>query len=323
MRRTVEIGMGSRGTVLLGGAQNPDRPAGVRDFFGRLLGGGGTSASLQPVRLIVPLVASTLPLIHEALGAVSAAPHDLVEWRVDHLSALRAECSQHDTAGDVVDENRGENVAVGESFAHEDSQEDSAAPVDSACWERARAAVDEALSDLLMTCDVPLIATVRTRAQGGEVDLSVGQYGELVRFLAAHGADAVDVEYGKDATALVEYARECQVTSICSTHDFEKTPSMDEMRVLLQRMVATGADIVKLAVYAHTSEDAQRVHDLQEWAMVTLETPAIILAMSEAGRSTRLTPMQRGGVATFVTVGAASAPGQVSAIEAYRILSSK
>lgn len=166
----------------------------------------------------------------------------------------------------------------------------------------------------------PFIFTYRTKGQGGQAEIDRAGYIEVLRSVITQGEPSlVDIELwiGDDAVReLVSLAHEHGVLAIVSHHDFEKTPSVDDMEVLLWRMVNLGADIPKLAVMAQRSQDA---HDLMRATHLVYEqayVPLLTMAMGTAGQTTRLTGEVFGSALTFCALGTPSAPGQVELAQA-------
>jgi len=165
--------------------------------------------------------------------------------------------------------------------------------------------------------DAPLLATFRTKEEGGEQEISEEKYFSLLSSLVdCRNVDAVDVEYfhtPKKRRKILEEAEAAGISVIVSSHDFEKTPEEGEMEALLEQMLETGG-IAKLAV---TPEDAADVLALLiATAAVKAEhpeTPIITMAMGPAGVITRVAGEAFGSAMTFGSAMEASAPGQLDA----------
>lgn len=156
-----------------------------------------------------------------------------------------------------------------------------------------------------------VLFTVRTDAEGGRFPAD-GPYADAVRAAAAAGADAVDVEVERaGATDLIAEARSLGTAVIGSHHDFESTPPVLEMVGLLAAAFDAGADVAKLAVMPRTPGDVAALLQAT-WQATTLRRgPVITMAMGTLGLVTRTSGHVFGSVATFATLGAASAPGQL------------
>ncbi len=170
----------------------------------------------------------------------------------------------------------------------------------------------------------PFIFTYRTKGQGGQAEIDRAGYLDVLRSVITQGEPSlVDIELwiGDDAVReLVDLAHEQGILAIVSHHDFEGTPSVEEMEKLLWHMVELGADIPKLAVMAQRSQDA---HDLMRATHLVYEqanVPLLTMAMGTAGQTTRLTGEVFGSALTFCALGTPSAPGQVELSDAIRTM---
>lgn len=179
----------------------------------------------------------------------------------------------------------------------------------------ALAAVREALPR-----DIPLLFTFRTLGEGGQRELDHVGYEALLAVAIDSGAvDAVDVEMFTKADTLariVAHAHERNVVVIMSSHDFEATPSRDEIVARLRRQQDLGADVVKIAVMPSDARDVVTLIDATEDFTSNYATrPAITMSMGPLGTVTRVGGGVFGSCLTFGAVGAVSAPGQVEAGE--------
>ncbi len=178
--------------------------------------------------------------------------------------------------------------------------------------------VAPALHAVMEVARRPVLATIRTAAEGGAARIEAAEYARWVTWLAAR-VDAVDVEVDRGvdlpggATGLVSGARRLGAVVIGSHHDFSGTPPEPEVRDALARQEAVGVDIAKVAYMARVPQDLHVVLKAQMWARENLEIPVIGLSMGPLGSLSRICGMRLGCAATFATVGAASAPGQFSA----------
>lgn len=162
---------------------------------------------------------------------------------------------------------------------------------------------------------IPLIFTIRTKAEGGKCEISEQDYRNLNLDAACSGnADLIDVEvFGaeEEKRALIAEIHNTAAKVIASTHDFEKT---DDKETLLNRfgfMDATGADILKMAVMPDEFEDVAAIMQATcQMSREFTEKPLISMAMGSIGSISRIAGENFGSSVTFACVGAASAPGQ-------------
>ncbi|WPB58443.1 type I 3-dehydroquinate dehydratase [Xylophilus sp. GOD-11R] len=169
--------------------------------------------------------------------------------------------------------------------------------------------------------DRPLLATFRSRREGGERQLSPQGYAALYRAVLPTGlAAGFDLEQAMLAddsvAALMAQAQAAGIAVIVSHHDFGGTPSVDEMLATLRRQHASGADICKMAVMPHDAGDVLRLLDATR-RMRTLEPsrPLITMAMGGLGAVSRMAGEVFGSAASFGALGGGSAPGQIEVAE--------
>lgn len=161
----------------------------------------------------------------------------------------------------------------------------------------------------------PLIFTCRTKAQGGNAEMTSEAYQALLRSVISQSEPSfVDIELwiGDEAVrALVDLAHEQGVHVIISHHDFTGTPSIEQMEALLWHEAQLGADVAKLAVFAQSEQDAQALMEATQRVSEQASIPLCTMAMGAEGSKTRLLGETFGSALTFCALGRASAPGQV------------
>ena len=187
-------------------------------------------------------------------------------------------------------------------------------------------AVKEVLESLRKTLgDMPLLFTFRTAAEGGEKAIEGDAYRELAVKAAQTGLiDLLDVEVflGDELVkTVIGAAHSAHVAVIGSNHDFDGTPSDEDMMTRFKKMRDLGADILKLAVMPHDRKDVLRLLTVTE----TIERespdhPLITMSMSGTGAISRLCGEVFGSALTFGCVGRGSAPGQIEVRELAEVL---
>ncbi|OKL51182.1 type I 3-dehydroquinate dehydratase [Buchananella hordeovulneris] len=249
-----------------------------------------TAFSPATPAIIVP-VAGSLDQCVAAAAAARAAGADFVEWRVD-LSDVQ--------------------------------------------WRRPEALARGAVA--VAGAGLPVLGTLRTRPEGGQAEVTPATYRQAVETLASVCA-AVDVE-GRFGAEMVAAARAgatggiaaaagggagggsavggdaggrfgargrvgapCQV--VVSFHDFTGLPA--QLGQVFAALAALDPDVVKVAVQAAGPADVAALAA----AAATCPRPTIAIAMGQAGQAARCCPELTRSLATFATVGLATAPGQV------------
>ena len=160
----------------------------------------------------------------------------------------------------------------------------------------------------------PWIACNRTIEEGGKwQDSEARRKEELLKAIQC-GAAMVDIELAtknlNNAVSLIKKEAKC----IISHHDFKETPPLDELKKIVKRQTAAGADICKVVTYAQKTEDNAAVLSLiREFPQARI----IAFAMGPLGLASRILCPLTGGELTYAAIerGAESAPGQITASE--------
>lgn len=158
--------------------------------------------------------------------------------------------------------------------------------------------------------------TFRTKLQGGFGDVTADQLDDIHDVAAESGVvDLLDLEFFAEEFPVIKILRlqEKGVKIVASHHDFEETPESDVMKMLLERMCAGNADIVKIAVMPQDEEDVLRLLSVtNEFYKENPDTPIISMSMGKLGMMSRLCGETFGSCVTFAANKETSAPGQMS-----------
>ena len=146
----------------------------------------------------------------------------------------------------------------------------------------------------------------------------------LTPYLLQRGVDAVDVEYFRDRASIekiLAVAKEHGVTVIMSNHDFDKTPSFDEITGRLMGMKKLGADVAKLACMPNSAKDVLTLLSATEAVKSQYpDEPIITMSMGKLGAISRISGEIFGSALTFGSAKKASAPGQLEVTTLQQIL---
>ncbi len=156
------------------------------------------------------------------------------------------------------------------------------------------------------------VSTLRPSWEGGKMGISEVERLELFEKVIGHPATgAVDVELKSEILSdVIAIARENGKKVIVSYHDFEKTPSTEEMEDILERAASTGADVVKVAFMGKSKEDASRVCCVLSRFR---KKEKVFMVMGEEGSFTRVVGFSFGSLMTYTFFGKPVAPGQIEA----------
>ncbi|ELY74699.1 type I 3-dehydroquinate dehydratase [Natrinema pallidum] len=161
--------------------------------------------------------------------------------------------------------------------------------------------------------ELPILATNRAEWEGGEA-AAEGRLEALAEATAVDAVGAIDLELESiqdgSAAAVLETARDRDVSIVASAHDFEGTPPREAMvRTLTE--AGTDADVAKLAVTAESTADTLALLSVTEQLTARGESVAT-MAMGDVGSHTRAVAPVYGSKIGYAPVDPAdaTAPGQ-------------
>ena len=161
----------------------------------------------------------------------------------------------------------------------------------------------------------PVILTIRTAAEGGEVEIDPKDYFNVYKLaVEANAFDIYDVELALGTNMAIELRtliHDAGKYMLMSSHNFDRTPEVDSLMQKFRSMDSLEADIMKVAGMPEDYQDL-----LNEYA----QKPIVTMSMSSIGLTSRLVGEQFGSAITFATVGKASAPGQIDYQELNQML---
>jgi 3-dehydroquinate dehydratase / shikimate dehydrogenase len=148
----------------------------------------------------------------------------------------------------------------------------------------------------------PVIVTCRPVAQGGHFKGSEEERRAILAEALSLGAEYVDLEWRGSCADLMEQTGGRRI--VLSHHDFTGVPA--DVRELAHAMLASGAEVVKLAVMASRLSDCLTLREIGQGTRV----PMSLIAMGEAGLASRVLASWMGSCWTYAGQGVA--PGQLS-----------
>ena len=181
----------------------------------------------------------------------------------------------------------------------------------------------KALREILQ--EKPVLFTFRTAKEGGEKAIDNATYIALNKAVIESGdIDLLDVElFSGDGVVeeIIDCAHQNQLKVIASNHDFEKTPSKEEIISRLQKMQEIGADILKIAVMPKSTKDViTLLSATEEMSANYAQQPIVTMSMSGIGAVSRIAGETFGSCVTFGAGKNASAPGQIEMTKLEQIL---
>ena len=172
------------------------------------------------------------------------------------------------------------------------------------------------LGKIRKICRKPIIFTFRRKEEGGKTDISLAYYRELLLTVAQNMyADIIDVEASalKGDRSFVDALKEYGATIIISLHDFQKTPTQEEIIENFFGMQDLGADIVKAAYMPNSRKDVLNLITATENLTGAYEAcPVVAISMGHLGMITRILGEFIESAITFASITKSSAPGQIN-----------
>lgn len=182
--------------------------------------------------------------------------------------------------------------------------------------------VVEVIDTILNQTDIPLLFTIRSYGEGGEViTLTELEVLDLLKVVCAK-TNVLMIDYELESkreyvSELLAYAKAKKKQVILSHHNFNKTPTNEVIVDKIYLMEKLGAEHAKIAVMPNSKADVFRLLELTREMTSKLEMPLTTMSMGETGKLSRALGWIYGTRITFAVGAKSSAPGQIE-IEALR-----
>jgi 3-dehydroquinate dehydratase type I len=177
------------------------------------------------------------------------------------------------------------------------------------------------LTRLFRSLPGPVIATNRLAAEGGRWTGTEADRLDLLAQALNLGVTCLDLELAADAGFRREvWGRRGKTRLILSWHDFAGTPDAARLEAVLDEMLASEADIVKLVALAREPADNLRVLSLIPRAKAQGKE-IIAFCMGPVGKWSRIAAPLLGSFLAFAPFSktGASAPGQLTVNDLKRV----
>ena len=155
-----------------------------------------------------------------------------------------------------------------------------------------------------------LLFTLRTRAEGGEIDLDSAEYVQIIKDVAQlYQPEYIDFEYFSHKDVFEEMLDFPNL--VLSYHNFQETP--DNMMEILSELTSLTPKVVKVSVMAHTEQDVlDLINFTRGFKTLNPEQEYVTISMGKVGKVSRITSDVTGSSWSFASLDEASAPGQIS-----------
>ena len=164
----------------------------------------------------------------------------------------------------------------------------------------------------------PWIACNRVAEEGGKWKGNEATRIEQLLLAVELGAEIIDIELRTKNIENIVKAIKKRAKCLISFHDLNKTPSLDEMKEIVDRQIKAGADICKVVTTATDfSDNVTTIQLIAEYPGLRL----VSFAMGPLGGTSRVLCPLAGGDFTYASMerGKESAPGQVTVNELAQI----
>ena len=155
-----------------------------------------------------------------------------------------------------------------------------------------------------------LLFTLRTKQEGGNIQLSDEEYVTLIKDVAhLYQPDYVDFEYFSHKEKFEEMLEFPNL--VLSYHNFDETP--ENMMEILSELTSLTPKAVKVSVMAHSEQD---VLDLMNYTRgfktLNPEQEFVTISMGKVGKISRIASDLTGSSWSFASLDESTAPGQIS-----------
>ena len=182
----------------------------------------------------------------------------------------------------------------------------------------------EGLSELATHGEKPKIATMKTRGLVGEFVGTEEERKQVLLGAAKSGFEYVDIELeNPEVKDIVRELKSLGAKPIVSFHDCEKSFRFEELNGVLEREIASGAEVCKIITTAKRVEENLELLSFTQAA--SAKAKVVCFGIGELGKVSRLLSPFFGAVFTFAALerGSETASGQMTVQEmktAYKLL---
>jgi len=171
--------------------------------------------------------------------------------------------------------------------------------------------------DILGDYNFYIIGTIRPKFEGGLFPFDENRLILFEQILEHPSTYLVDIEFrSKIVKEVIELAKKIKKFSIVSYHDFEKTPSAQEILKIYDKIYNLNPSFVKLSFKANSFEDVKNLH----FAMSQRDHLKIYMSMGEFGAVSRIDSFIFGSIFTYTFTQNPAAPGQLDLLTLKTIL---
>ena len=178
--------------------------------------------------------------------------------------------------------------------------------------------IDYILNEISKFKGLPTIATIRSKHEGGNFNLSeeirLSIFKKIIPYVSS-----VDIELSANTIIqnVISLCHESEKIVFVSYHNFNDTPSLEKLNSICDQAKSLGADIVKIATFAKEQED---IKTLAKFTIENAEKKLVTIAMGSEGVLSRVFFPALGSLLTYAYLGTPKAPGQLPFKEMFDLL---
>ena len=169
---------------------------------------------------------------------------------------------------------------------------------------------DYVLNEIKRFSGFSTIATIRSQSEGGSWGLTEKERLQLYKKILPE-VDAVDIELSADTILgdVIQEAHSLNKIVFVSYHNFDRTPSLNDLADVVKRAKSCGADVVKVATLSTKQEDIRILAGL---LIENCEKNLVVIGMGANGVLSRVLFPGLGSLLTYASLGQPTAPGQLA-----------
>lgn len=162
-----------------------------------------------------------------------------------------------------------------------------------------------------------VLITYRSNSQGGKGHVNEMEYQNVIqKLINESGYEMLDIEWDdkkdkKTYLSFINKAHQKGIQVVLSHHNFNETPSLEELKFTYYKMHQFEADYLKVAVMPNDEKDVLHLLEAVKDSADALNQHIIGIAMSDIGIVSRTAQGVFGGTVSYGCLNEPQAPGQI------------
>lgn len=162
-----------------------------------------------------------------------------------------------------------------------------------------------------------VLITYRSNSQGGKGHVNEMEYQNVIqKLINESGYEMLDIEWDdkKDKNTYLSFinkAHQKGIQVVLSHHNFNETPSLEELKFTYYKMHQFESDYLKVAVMPNDEKDVLHLLEAVKDSADALNQHIIGIAMSDIGIVSRTAQGVFGGTVSYGCLNEPQAPGQI------------